>query len=209
MTIPGPEPLGRSLVVAPGGPILDAWMDAPRVTVGPDELADPGPVVEVLHAVWLERRPVVVELAAESDALRQPERHLGPVFELAPGFTFMRERLHFLIWANAYDARDGGPVWWHGRRAARRLDGVTSGGPADIIDEEGHPWWVDGGPRTPLKLAMARLWCTAGAPRQVSSPPLFVWNPMPSWRPTSWPPSVTRQGRFGSSPLPARARPGS
>jgi DNA helicase-2/ATP-dependent DNA helicase PcrA len=52
------------------------------------------------------------------------------------------------VWANAYDARDGAPVWWHGRRAARRLaaDAVTEGGPADLVGPDGSPWWVDGGP---------------------------------------------------------------
>ena len=39
-------------------------------------------------------------------------------------------------------------MWWHGRRAARRLaaDGVTEGGPADVTGPDGSPWWVDGGP---------------------------------------------------------------
>ena len=59
-----------------------------------------------------------------------PSAHLGPVHALSPGFTFWRERLHFLVWANTYDARAGEPVWWHGRRAARRLavDGVAAAG---------------------------------------------------------------------------------
>jgi DNA helicase-2/ATP-dependent DNA helicase PcrA len=119
--------------------------------VGPVELADPGPVVDVLHRAWLERRPVVVELSADPEALREPERHVGAVYALAPGFTFLRERLQFLVWANTYDARAGDPVWWHGRKAVRRLagDGVTAGGPADVTAADGRPWWVDGGPPDP------------------------------------------------------------
>jgi len=151
VTIPGPQVLGRSVVVGPGAPAPAAWADAERVVVGPAALADPEPVVTVLHGAWLARRPVVVELSADADALRAPERYDGPVHDLSPGFTFWRERLQFLVWANAYDARSSGPVWWHGRRAARHLaaDGVTEGGPADVTGPDGSPWWVDGGPPDP------------------------------------------------------------
>ena len=148
MTIPGPEALGRSVVVSPGATPPGAWADTPRVVVGSDELTDPVGVVGLLHDAWLARRPVVVDLVADPEALRLPERHDGPVHAMAPGFTFWRERLQFLVWANAYDARDGEPVWWHGRKAARRLgdDGVTEGGPADLTGPDGSAWWVDGGP---------------------------------------------------------------
>ncbi len=67
--------------------------------------------------------PVVVELAVDPDVLRAPERYDGPVHELTPAFEFTVERLHFLVWANTYDARAGEPVWWHGRKAARRFAG--------------------------------------------------------------------------------------
>ncbi len=148
MTNPGPESLGRSVVVAPGARPPEPWSDAPRIAVGPVELSGPGPVVEVLHGHWLARRRVVIELGVDPAALREPERAGGPVHDLAPGFTFWRERLQFLVWANSYDARRGGPVWWHGRRAARSLAaaGVAEGGPADLTGPDGSPWWVDGGP---------------------------------------------------------------
>jgi len=119
--------------------------------VGPEELARPEAVVGVLHTAWLRRTPVVIELGVAPEELRVPEFEHGPVHSLTPGFTFWRERLHFLVWANAYDARDGDPVWWHGRKAARLLtdDGVVEAGPADIVDREGTPLWVDGGPPDP------------------------------------------------------------
>ena len=43
MTYPGPEALGRSVVGGRGADAPDAWADAPRVVVGPEELARPEP----------------------------------------------------------------------------------------------------------------------------------------------------------------------
>ena len=65
------------------------------------------------------------------------------------------ERLHFLVWANNYDARGGEPVWWHGRKAARRFAGlgVTEGGEADLARSDGTPLFVDGGPPDPPTVA--------------------------------------------------------
>lgn len=136
------------MVIDPGAAPPGAWAGADRVLVGPDQLADPAGTVGVLHTAWLARRPVVVELAADPELLRAGECHDGPVYAMDPGFTFWRERLQFLVWANAYDARGGQPVWWHGRKAARALgsDGVSEGGPADLIGPDGSAWWVDGGP---------------------------------------------------------------
>ena len=174
MTSPVPPELGRGVVVLPGaelpgpdlpgaGPLGDgpsfpwdlAWDLAPRVTVGPAELRDPAGVLEVLHPAWLGRHPVVVELGVDPEELRAPERYVGPVHALAPDFEFARDRLHFLVWANNYDARAGAPVWWHGRRAARLSAGagVTAGGPADIVLADGTPLYVDGGPPDPPQLS--------------------------------------------------------
>ena len=151
MTHPGPQALGRSVVVRPGAEAPAAWADAPRVVVDQDALDAPVAVVEALHAAWSARRPVVVDLGVDPDELRAPERYLGPVHELTPRFTFWRERLQFLVWANSYDARDGDPVWWHGRKFARMLAdrGVDEVGPADVTAADGTVLWVDGGPPDP------------------------------------------------------------
>ena len=152
---------------------------------------------------------MVIELAVDPDALRAPERHGGPVHALAPGFTFWRERLQFLVWANTYDARDGDPVWWHGRKAARRL--------ADR-------GWPRAGRPTCRARRHAAAGSTAGRPtpapadgrggppvdrrgRSVSTGPPRR-RPTRTWPRTSWPPSTTPPARPGSSPRPARARPG-
>ncbi len=151
---PGPVELGRGVVVAAGAGAPDGWERCRRVRVSPSDVVDPESVVAVLHEAWLTRQPVVIELAADADELRAPERHLGPVYDLAPGFDFTRERLQFLVWANTYDARGAEPVWWHGRKAARRFaaQGVVEGGPADILLADGTPLLVDGGPPDPPPL---------------------------------------------------------
>ena len=154
VSFPGPVALGRGVVVGPGARPPDAWADCPRVAVGPAELDAPGPVVAALHESWLARRPMVIELSADPASLRAPSRYEGPVHDLDPGFELTLERLQFLVWSNAYDARGPEPVWWHGRKAARRFgaSGVTEGGPADLLVGDGTALYVDGGPPDPPAL---------------------------------------------------------
>ena len=153
MTFPGPDALGRGLVVAPGGEVPPGWAEVERVRVDAAALADPGPVLALLHPAWAGRRRVLVELAVDAGELRQPESERRPAYELGPSFEFRRERLHFLVWANNYDWRGATdePVWWHGVRAVRDR-GATEGGPADIL-LDGRPAWCDGGPREPVPVA--------------------------------------------------------
>ncbi len=139
----------------PGGDLLDPWTSCQLVRVGDAELADPVAAIGALHQAWLDRRPLVVELTADLDALRAPQRYDGPVHGLTPAFEFAVERLQFLVWANSYDARGGEPIWWHGRKAARRFAavGVAEDGPADIVLADGTPLYVDGGPPDPPSIA--------------------------------------------------------
>jgi DNA helicase-2/ATP-dependent DNA helicase PcrA len=143
--------------VEPGSPVPHPWAHCPRLTVGPEELASPTAAVATLHQAWMERRPMVVELAVGSDQLRAPETFDGPVHSLTPDFEFERERLHFLVWANNYDARSGPPVWWHGRKAARLWSdqGVAPGPRSDLVLADGTSLWVDGGPSHPPDLGAA------------------------------------------------------
>ena len=152
MSFPGPDELGRGLVVLPGAAVPAPFAEALRVTVDESVLGSPealAATAAVIHEAWDGRRRVVVELAVPVDALRAPEVEHRPPYELDPGFTFERERLQFLVWANNYDARKAGePIWWHGVRASRL--GATLGGPADIVLSDGTPAWCDGGPRRPV-----------------------------------------------------------
>ena len=151
MTFPGPDELGRGAVVLPGDPSpLDR---RERVTIDDGLLADRERLEEIvdrLHRAWVGRKRVVVELAVDQAALREPVVEELPPWRLGPAFTLLRERLHFLVWANNWDCRNGRPVWWWARKAAAL--GADIGGDADIVLPDGTDVWVDGGPRAPLEV---------------------------------------------------------
>ena len=152
MGFPGPDELGRGLVVLPGAAVAAPFDEATRLMIDDAVLASPQvmeAMAAVLHEAWAERRRLVIELAVPPETLRAPEAERRPPYELDPGFTFERERLQFLVWANNYDARrPGDPIWWHGVRASRI--GASLGGPADVLLPDGTPAWCDGGPRRPI-----------------------------------------------------------
>jgi DNA helicase-2/ATP-dependent DNA helicase PcrA len=110
-------------------------------------VARPEHVIASLHASWMDRVPVVVEMATDPEAFRRPARDSSPVHGLDPALVIASDRLHFLVWANNYDARAGEPVWWWSRKAAAA--GATAGpeGGPDVSLPGGSPAWVDGGPR--------------------------------------------------------------
>ena len=123
------------------------------MVIGEETLADEERLseeVEVLHRAWVGRRPVRVELGVEASELRRPVTERRAPWRLGPGYTPLRERLQFLVWANNWDWRGSEPVWWWGRKAERL--GARSGGRADVILPGGQEAWVDGGPRIPLDL---------------------------------------------------------
>ena len=153
MTVPGPRAFGRGVLVAAGEPVPPAWSGVEVVRVDEATLADPAAVVERLHEAWSDRTAIVIELAVDPGTFRSPrsygEDDIGPTWLLDPGFTPAFDRLHFLVWANTYDARGAGePVWWWARKAAR-LGAVAAEAeaPGDILLPDGTHAWVDGGPR--------------------------------------------------------------
>jgi len=152
---PGPGPLGRSVVVADGAAPPPAWADAPRVRVDEAALAAPSELVATLHGAWAERRPLVIDLAVDPARFREPEHISATPWEVGVDLDLVGDRLHFLLWADTWDARGDEPVWWWGVKAARLADGAvaTPGGPGDLRLADGTALWVDGGPRQPLARA--------------------------------------------------------
>jgi DNA helicase II / ATP-dependent DNA helicase PcrA len=150
---PAPDALGRGAVVAAGAPTPPGLEGVRRIVVDDDVLAHPDHVAALLHRRWLARRRIILELAADNAALREPEACDLPPHAVPDGFAFHRERLHFLTWANTYDVRSGEPIWWHGELAQRR-SGASASEVADIELPDGRAAWVDGGPRGPLSLPL-------------------------------------------------------
>jgi DNA helicase II / ATP-dependent DNA helicase PcrA len=153
-----PAVLGRGVVVNAGDPVPEPWAGAPEVVVDDDALADPAGVVAVLHEAWAARRAVAVRLAVDPASFREPpDIEVAEPWRLDPGFELWHDRLHFLVWANTYDARDGEPVWWWARKAQRlgaaaapHGDALDGGAAADVVLPDGTPAWIDGGPRGDL-----------------------------------------------------------
>ncbi|MFP3902296.1 MAG: ATP-dependent helicase, partial [Acidimicrobiia bacterium] len=148
-----PAALGRGVVVRAGGPVPAPWAAAPVVTVDEAALADPAAAVDALHRAWATRSPVVVALGVDPARFRAPRSvTVDEPWRLDPGDELWHDRLHFLVWANTYDARGGDPVWWWGRKAARLgADEQTADErPGDVTLPDGTPAWIDGGPRGSL-----------------------------------------------------------
>ena len=134
------------MVVLAGADPPSPWSAAPRVTIDAATLADPAVAVEQLHRAWAERRPVVIDLRVDAADLRRPVDHHIEPWRVDPGFEPWLDRLHYLMWANNYDARGGDPVWWWGRKAVEA--GASLADTADVTLPDGAPAWIDGGPRS-------------------------------------------------------------
>jgi DNA helicase-2/ATP-dependent DNA helicase PcrA len=140
------------VVVPTGCPPPSPWAAAPVVTIDEDTLRDPGPAVRALHQHWARRSPVVVTLAIDPARFRNPDSFAVEPWTLDASFEPWLDRLHFLLWANNYDARDGEPIWWWARKAERLGASATPAGPADVRLPTGEDAWIDGGPRGPLDM---------------------------------------------------------
>lgn len=149
MVLPAPRELGRAVIVGAGQRAPSCWVGAPRVLVDDAALLDPAAAVAELQRAWSTRTPVVIEMAVEPRRFRAPAVFTEEPWRLGAGLETWTDRLHFLVWANSYDAQaDGDPVWWWARKASRL--GATEGGPADVVLPDGRAAWIDGGPRAPF-----------------------------------------------------------
>ncbi|MDE0233026.1 MAG: ATP-dependent helicase, partial [bacterium] len=172
MTFPGPDLLGRGVVVGEGS--RSPLQTARRVLVDRSVLDSPHALeetVERLHRFWVERRPVTVELWVDASELRRPVVVERAPWMLGPGYVPLVERLHFLVWANNWDGRRSDPIWWWSRKAARL--GARIGGRADVVTPDGVHAWVDGGPRSPLDIPVIHAQ-TVELGRLTLQPPVTV-----------------------------------
>lgn len=140
-----PAELGRGVIVAAGAAPPPPWRDARRVEIGVGELEAAEDVVAVLHEAWSRREPLVVALAVDPARFRAPIAITDAPWSLQPELDLPLDRLHGLLWANSYDARDGDPVWWWAAKSKRL--GAAAAAAADVVLPDGREAWIDGGPR--------------------------------------------------------------
>jgi DNA helicase-2/ATP-dependent DNA helicase PcrA len=137
----GPDALGRSLVVGPGGVAPEPWADAPRVVVDDSTVAET--VVAELTGHWTARQRYVVELA-----IGLPDRPVqvesAEPWSLAADFAFALDQLSHLVLANAVDLRDGEATFRP--RSQALVAGAQPSTVADVVLPDGRDAWVDGGP---------------------------------------------------------------
>lgn len=150
---PALTPLGRGVVVNAPTPVPAPWADCEVVVIDDVALVQPARVVASLAEAWSNRRPVVVELRVDPATFRAPESITGDVWSHTPATEPWFDRLHFLVWANNYDARGDAPVWWWSTKASRIAPDSSviepGGGVGDLRLADGRVAWVDGGPRRP------------------------------------------------------------
>ena len=177
--------LGRGVIATGGDAVPSRWATAESVTIDAATLEAPALVVEELHEYWSTRRSVVVRLGIDPGTFRTPQTIAGEPWMHSPNTEPWFDRLHFLVWANNYDARGAAaPVWWWGRKASRLLNGsaVVDFAPdaeppaGDVRLADGTLVWIDGGPRQPWDQGLVGAVIhaesiDAGRPAVAGSPP--------------------------------------
>ncbi len=75
--------------MAAGAEPPERWAACPRVRVDDAALERPQPLIASLHTAWAGREPLVVEMVADPERLREPELDTTAVHDLLfapPGF---------------------------------------------------------------------------------------------------------------------------
>jgi ATP-dependent DNA helicase UvrD/PcrA len=142
---PGPDRLGRHLIVAPGDPATGVWADAKRISIDQGVLGAPDQAIVFLRAAALAGERLVIELAVDFE--RQPMLMTDAAPEaVGAKFSFAGDELHHLIWANSVDARGAQPSWLALDHAIAAGLAATDDGVGDVTLPDGTRAWIDGGP---------------------------------------------------------------
>ncbi len=143
---PGPDELGRNVVVDAGGAIPDSWAAAQRIVIDASVLDQPTAALARLRSAQHARERIVIELAVPFEREPMLMTEAAP-HDLGPMFLFELETLHQLVWANSVDARDPDrPVWIGLDTAVAAGASVADGTVGDVLLADGTPVWLDGGP---------------------------------------------------------------
>ncbi len=150
----GPAVLGRGVVLGPDQKVPDEFSGAPVVSVDDESLRAPSQTVARLHGQWVRREPVVVRLQVGAAALKTASREVEErePWVVGTSFLFDRQRLHFLVWNNNWDMRNGEPIWWWAKKAIAL--GASADASADVVLPDGRAVYCDGGPAMPMPLTV-------------------------------------------------------
>ncbi|MGB0113551.1 MAG: ATP-dependent DNA helicase UvrD2 [Ilumatobacteraceae bacterium] len=143
----GPDPLGRHLVIVPGGDVPAPWQGAERLVIDAAALAGPEQALSSLRAAHHQSTRLVIELAEEFERQPMLMTKAAP-YELGATFSFEREELHHLVWSNSVDGRDPSSPTWIGLDTAI-AHGAVAPAPnqaGDVVLADGTAIWIDAGP---------------------------------------------------------------
>ncbi len=142
---PGPDALGRHLLIEPGGTIAAPWARAERLVIDESTLTTPGRALDRLRVAHHSATRLVIELAVPFEREPMLMTEAAP-YELGPTFLFDVEELHHLVWNNSVDARDPDRPVWIGLDRAVAAGAVAAESGGDIVLADGAIAWLDGGP---------------------------------------------------------------
>ena len=145
---PGPDDLGRGLVIVAGAHVPAAWQSAPHVVVDQAVVGSPHEIVLELTRLASDSRRVVVELSREiaaAFAAHPRTTTTAAPFELGPRFSFTADVLHHLVWSNSIDGTGPEPRWWLLEAALALGASCVDDGIGDIVLPGGSRAWLLGG----------------------------------------------------------------
>ncbi len=147
---PGPDALGRHVVIQPGGTPPDAWARAPVVSIDSTTLASPGALLDQFRRAARDRSRLVIEFDERLGfGPERPPRtiHEGEPYTLTPSFDLALDEVHHHLWANSVDYRDPIAPRWSLLDAACELGATPTaeGEVGDVTLADGTPIWLDGG----------------------------------------------------------------
>lgn len=144
---PGPDALGRCVIVQPGAQADDPWASADRLVVTSRTLTEPAEALARLRAAHHAAERLVIEVEVDFD--RQPMLMTDAApYELGATFAFELEELYHLVWANSIDMRDPDKPTWIvlDMAIARGATTVAPDDSGDVLLPGGQAVWLDGGP---------------------------------------------------------------
>ncbi len=142
---PGPDSLGRNVVIQAGGSVPPPWTRSDRVVIDASVLSRPTEAIRQLRGAAAARRRTVIELAADFDQPPASVEHRPP-HELSPFFAFELDELWHLVWSNSVDHRGRRPAWIGLDTAIAIGAKPAKDGMADVVLPSGVAVWIDGGP---------------------------------------------------------------